>query len=431
MVLRLLHLSDIHFQDGSRGWDDNRDQRKEIVTEVRGYAESEGPFDAILIGGDIAYSGHPDEYARAADWINSLVLASGAPGPESVFTVPGNHDIDRSVISKSQLLMDFRSVFDNAPTSAIEYELHRRLSEDPGAPALFSHLDAYNAFASRYICTVSPVSPSWVNEDLRLAGRKVRIAGLTSVLNSGPKDDGKPPSPTLVLGTHQCQMDREDQTVNLVLVHHPPSWIKDWSIVEPSLRRAHLWLFGHEHSFSSMQPWTGATVEVHAGAVGPEQDREGERDPYLSSFNVIEIDADDAYGVEISIHALVWDRGATRYARASSTVYSVPQHPAVTDGDTSREEAESLPSESFQPASTSPLSPEPGSRETSDEPLDLRRLAVKFMSQSVSTRLDIGRALQVLDDEDLATPPTALYPELLRRIRDRGLIDRLREELGE
>ena len=72
-MLRLLHLSDIHFGC----------QNKPAIAAAAEFA-LDSPFDAVIVTGDITQSGERQEFAAAAAWMKAL------PGPQ-VFT-PGNHD---------------------------------------------------------------------------------------------------------------------------------------------------------------------------------------------------------------------------------------------------------------------------------------------------------------------------------------------------
>src|SRR5213595_3593983 len=98
----LLHLSDIHFRKGEVGaaMDPNAHLRNELLrdAEARCKAIAKAP-DAVLISGDIAFGGDPAEYAYALDWLQELCTRCGMK-LASVFTIPGNHDVVRSIASR-------------------------------------------------------------------------------------------------------------------------------------------------------------------------------------------------------------------------------------------------------------------------------------------------------------------------------------------
>lgn len=92
--MRWLHLSDLHVGR------DNSAQKNAIASLVAAIEKfgRDADFDAILLTGDLVYSGHPDEYAR----LEALVLAPLLQLPmfrhSKVLAVPGNHDIDCDVV---------------------------------------------------------------------------------------------------------------------------------------------------------------------------------------------------------------------------------------------------------------------------------------------------------------------------------------------
>ncbi|MET8853211.1 metallophosphoesterase [Amycolatopsis sp. NPDC004625] len=72
----IAHLSDLHFDGGSRA--------EERVAAVMAYLGGLEPVDAVVVTGDIADHGAPEEYERAA-----ALLKYPAP----VLLCPGNHDV--------------------------------------------------------------------------------------------------------------------------------------------------------------------------------------------------------------------------------------------------------------------------------------------------------------------------------------------------
>ena len=97
----LLHISDFHFRAPDcldPSVDADRPFRTRLVQDVRALVAELGSVGAILIGGDIAFKGAPDEYKTALVWIRELAAVAGCPF-ERVFVIPGNHDLDRATIS--------------------------------------------------------------------------------------------------------------------------------------------------------------------------------------------------------------------------------------------------------------------------------------------------------------------------------------------
>ena len=65
MSLRFLHISDIHFQkyDGDKiHLDLDADIQNEVELDLISFCKDNGAINAVLIGGDIAFSGKVEEY---------------------------------------------------------------------------------------------------------------------------------------------------------------------------------------------------------------------------------------------------------------------------------------------------------------------------------------------------------------------------------
>lgn len=76
-MITVLQVSDIHFGTSER----NEERARRVFARI---AALSLPVDAVVITGDIADHGRPDEYERARDLIATV--------PYPVFTCPGNHD---------------------------------------------------------------------------------------------------------------------------------------------------------------------------------------------------------------------------------------------------------------------------------------------------------------------------------------------------
>src|ERR1043165_7399637 len=91
--MRLLHLSDIHFKEPDcldPPTDPERPFRTRLKADLMAMC-AEKTVDAILVSGDIAFKGHPAEFAMADAWLKDLAAASGCR-PDRIYVVPGNHD---------------------------------------------------------------------------------------------------------------------------------------------------------------------------------------------------------------------------------------------------------------------------------------------------------------------------------------------------
>ena len=86
---------------GGIGPDDPRELPGGRLQDARNLAAHDGQaVQAILVGGDIAYRGAAAEYDAALAWLEELAKECGCP-MERVFVIPGNHDVDRSIITST------------------------------------------------------------------------------------------------------------------------------------------------------------------------------------------------------------------------------------------------------------------------------------------------------------------------------------------
>ena len=81
MTTTIAHISDLHLDGGRRAW-----ERAERV--VAFLAAAPGPIDVLLVTGDVADHGHPDEYGEAGKLLDEV--------PFPVLVLPGNHDVRRA-----------------------------------------------------------------------------------------------------------------------------------------------------------------------------------------------------------------------------------------------------------------------------------------------------------------------------------------------
>src|SRR5438552_241894 len=97
--LAFLHLSDIHFRSALSGGvhDLDEDLRAELERDVVHLSEKLGPLAGILVTGDIAFAGLPEEFQVAKEWLGALCQRLKCP-EQNVWTVPGNHDVDRQQV---------------------------------------------------------------------------------------------------------------------------------------------------------------------------------------------------------------------------------------------------------------------------------------------------------------------------------------------
>ena len=129
--------------------------------------------DFVAITGDIAYSGQPPEYELARKFFDELLHTTGL-NKSRLFLVPGNHDVDRALISQgARSISD--SLTDGADTGAI--------LEDPNDRQLmFARFAGFAAFVNGYLgdYLLFDHDHYFYVQTLNLLERRVTLLGLNS-----------------------------------------------------------------------------------------------------------------------------------------------------------------------------------------------------------------------------------------------------------
>ena len=269
--LAFVHLSDIHFRKGQVGdaHDIDDEIRNELERDLRIVRTKYVlKLDGIIISGDIAFGGQPEEFAYACGWIEKIRELLDCP-PAGVMVTPGNHDVDRTpIVAGGQIDLLHDNVRAGQSLQQRDALIASLLRNGTNGPLLLSGMAAYNDFAGGYGCAVSPDQPYW-ERDFRLGEKgALRVRGMTSTLISGPRDDET--THKLLYGGAQRTLTRADRVWRLIVGHHPPSWTLEGDDADRVFsNRAALQLFGHKH-----EHWLTRyekSIRLIAGAVHPDR----------------------------------------------------------------------------------------------------------------------------------------------------------------
>ena len=260
----LVHLSDIHFTstDGAAA-KRNHEVRRELIVDLDRMKQEPalGNATAVVVTGDIAFSGAESEYRLAKEWLDEVAALVGTENCQ-VLTVPGNHDVHWPAITASARIsrQQLRTCQVPQITTLVD-----SLLEDTTDP-LLAALGNYNEFALGYRCEIPRSGLPWETTIALPGGYHLAVRGLTSVFNS----DGDDADTSLVIGRTQTVLPRESGAIYLLLAHHGPEDCRDRVEIRDRLRgKASALLCGHKHDqrINRVNNW----VELVAGAVHPEE----------------------------------------------------------------------------------------------------------------------------------------------------------------
>ncbi|HET7454029.1 MAG TPA: metallophosphoesterase [Solirubrobacterales bacterium] len=406
-TFRFVHLSDIHFAGYGPGvvFDVNSDIRRELVHDLHGLVARAGNLDAILIGGDIAGGGREEEYEAATRWIEQLCDEFDIQ-PEMVFCVPGNHDVYRPAIESNSVLKVAQRTLLNCSLEELDPLLEALFTNKEHPGLLLQGLAHYNEFAARYRCEMDLYKHRW-EWNLEFGDLKIHLVGLASAILCGPDDVKRADQSRLALGP-QARFPRfVDGTFTIMLSHHPPNWLRDYDVIAAFLDRAHLQLYGHEHSFDSKA--SGEGIRVDAGAVHPSR----KEDPWQPSYNVISLSRGET-GPEVTVDI---------YPRR---LLENQTFGAMEEGEDFRRETVSL---GYEPLGDSPSVPVAAAPEA--DSIEERQIARQFLDLDRDTRLRIGRELELIGEAEEALPEGVRMRHVFDRARAENRLPDLKEKIDD
>ena len=177
----------------------------------------DGPFEFVVVTGDLAFSGKRSEYGLVAEFLEGLADSIGL-SPRLIFCVPGNHDVQRE-----RSKMCFRGAREALES---ESDVYGFLSDVDERDTLLLRQEEYRTFEVNFLKgqerEYADEKLSYVSlvevDDLRIA-----IMGLNSswLSEGGVDDEGK-----LLIGESQVKSaidiaKRHTPHVVLGLQHHP------------------------------------------------------------------------------------------------------------------------------------------------------------------------------------------------------------------
>jgi 3',5'-cyclic AMP phosphodiesterase CpdA len=261
--VRILHLSDLHFTERT-AWDADTVLDR-LVRDIAYVSDAGRAPDLIIVTGDVAFSGKTSEYFLAREWLLGRLLPAAKLGPPALVIVPGNHDVDRTQVSRSA-----RALHRELLESRRQPDIAQALADPRDRTVLLSGHDAFTAFLSELQASGRIWDLPWGAVTVQVRGVRVHIAALcSSLLSSADSDHG-----LLLLGLRQVNeafQGADGADIVISAMHHPWTYFADFDRVSQSEvhRSASLVLRGHLHETSSMAYVTqvhGGVVELAAGA---------------------------------------------------------------------------------------------------------------------------------------------------------------------
>lgn len=299
-TLTWLHISDIHFCSKTE-WRDSvaREALLDYLKNIFNKNESLRP-DIIFCTGDIAFgemSACPlsIQYENAITFFDELLYICGKnskPLPkERLFTVPGNHDVNRKKVDQN-----IQYTLQNYATNPTQYasKINQYINEcSLEFKNCIVRLEDYTT------CFIKKYLPHQYDEEGRLCfgaivdldGLTIGIAGFNSAWScAGPEDDRHLWLPAYWQFNYTLKKIKKAQ-IHLGIIHHPLDWLNeaDQQFANKRLSKDfHFWLHGHIHS-AWVTP-VNSHIIIAAGAMGADLDTE-------FGINIVQLDLLHSKGV--------------------------------------------------------------------------------------------------------------------------------------
>jgi predicted phosphodiesterase len=334
-MFTFLQLSDIHFRNLSKdGEDDDHDAVPEPESRIQDYQQRElliedvleqksglGGYSAVLVAGDIANAGEPEQFAQAHTFLRNLCTAVEIK-PWNVWTVPGNHDVETAAIDSYG--HELRERIRGTAEGSLDAVLAQLLSHPKEGPLLLTPLQSYLEFADAFGCAFDASQLHWSIELDSIGPRQLALRGISSALLCA-KGDGNPKRPTII-GEPQAS-GWSDQRIHLSLCHHPHCWLLDRDEIDDLFgKHVQVRVTGHLHKRELSYNDIG--IYLQAGAVSPRRGPEGTYgEGYEPSYDVIMLNQTEIEGspyLDIVVRCRRWDDEERNWVAAGEEMRRFP-----------------------------------------------------------------------------------------------------------
>jgi predicted phosphodiesterase len=288
------------------------------IAQARGEGRN---LDFVLVTGDLAFSGKPNEYELVKAFLTSISEASGVPR-EKFFCVPGNHDVDRD----KQTLCFVGARQQLTSPNAVD----PILAPDDNLGTLLQRQQAYRDFQTSYFAgqvrTATADGMAYV-ASLEIDSIVVVIVGLNSAWLSegGESDHGK-----LLIGERQLMgaldiADRCKPHVVIAMAHHPLHLLHEFDRVAALDRISagcDFFHCGHLHQPEARGAGFDATACLNVAAGASYETRETH-----NTYSVVRLNLDEGTRTLTTVQ---YDKGRGGFVYSSDEPFPFELSPAAT-----------------------------------------------------------------------------------------------------
>ena len=239
VVLRWLHLTDLHVGHS------NESQTTALRSLIASIPTAAGatPFDLVLLTGDLAYSGRPEEYAVLKSQLIDPLRQTPLFATAQFVATPGNHDLNCTV--------EYPPIWKGLGRNRQERFFNVGADGKRTRGTRMQAFAAYQKFATtNQVISVDPTAePASIHTITGKTKPIILVSAVTAFFSDKDVEDRRQ-SPAPVHPIRTLLQSRPEEAIVLVLGHHPPDWFTQET--EPHLRTLlldhnALYFHGHEH----------------------------------------------------------------------------------------------------------------------------------------------------------------------------------------
>lgn len=277
-TLGWLHISDLHVLK-KHEWRNNLPLKK-LIEDLQCLLKNGLQIDLVLCTGDIGFGETKAEsltqqYAEVKAFFDR-VLEICTLSNDRLFLVPGNHDIDRNMILKSQT--DWFRSGERKPEK-INQEF---LDGDPEIKRAMERLSTYRQFITKHYPHIPLDNNTSFGAKVEINGIVISITGLNSAWTCADNDDKNN-----IWLAGEAQLHASEKAINattstqphlrLALLHHPQDWLQPSEARQLRGRLEQEFdflLHGHAHDQWVRENTTPQHIVIAAGAATGESQQE-------------------------------------------------------------------------------------------------------------------------------------------------------------
>ena len=251
-------------------------------------------------------------------------------------------------------------------------------------------------------------------------GWTVRFVGVNSTFVSGENDKER----DLFVDVAAKQILAEPGVINVVLCHHPYSWLAHGDVFADHLAVVSpLHLFGHVHT--NRVELNRDFVKVSASAAHPDRQEHG----WEPGYNLIELNlagSKDSPKLQVRVHVQVWQErpGQFRPKQDRNRADVFEQEITLETFSPTVADVESLPQEQPTEEIATGILAE-------DVMENLRNISLRFFSLTASQRSLLAGKLNLVEEFDKDLPEFERTRKILLRAKEQHLLGTLTQEMDQ